>query len=207
MKNSRFCILVVDDEPALRTPLAQLLTLRGFEVRMAENGADALRQMIEPLPDAIISDLNMPIMCGREFLSIMRRRFPQIPVLVVSGELHIGETQNDIPADAFFTKGNYRIEELCATIKKLESSRPLRPAVSAQNGLSNVRPIDEHGKVLLLCPKCLRPFHIAAAGLDGGLHITQCCFCHASIDFQIDLQRKTKKSQTVQLGPEPLSSP
>jgi CheY-like chemotaxis protein len=79
-------ILVVEDEPSLRTLATSLLQSKGYEVLCAEDGFEGLIALKRALPDVIISDLRMPNMNGFEFLSVVRRRFPAIPVVVVSGE-------------------------------------------------------------------------------------------------------------------------
>ena len=79
-------ILVVDDDASIRKSMTMLLNAAGYEVSTAEHGFDALLQLrMAPPPDVIISDLNMPQMSGFEFLSVVRRRFPEIPVIAVSG--------------------------------------------------------------------------------------------------------------------------
>ncbi len=84
-------VLVVDDEPHIRETTAMLLTASGYGVVTADNGFDALLQLKRKKPDVIISDLNMPKMSGFEFLSVVRRRFPEIPVVAVSGAYESGD--------------------------------------------------------------------------------------------------------------------
>jgi CheY-like chemotaxis protein len=80
-------ILVVDDEKSIRETVAQLLRVRGYEVATPKDGFDALLQLRRVIPTVIISDPNMPNMSGFEFLSVVRRRFPQISVIAMSGAL------------------------------------------------------------------------------------------------------------------------
>ena len=82
---SKHQILLVDDELGVRESLTMLLTIAGYDVTTAANGFDALLQFKRTIPDVVISDLNMPEMSGFEFLSVVRRRFPQIPVVAISG--------------------------------------------------------------------------------------------------------------------------
>jgi CheY-like chemotaxis protein len=63
-----------------------VLSRAGYEVRTATDGFQALALMRKALPDLIISDLKMPNMSGFEFLSIVRRRFPHIPVIAITGD-------------------------------------------------------------------------------------------------------------------------
>ena len=80
----KYRILVVDDEPSIRQISEVLLVKKGYEVRTAGDGFEALVELRRALPDVIISDLTMPNMSGFELLSIVRRRFPQIPIIVIS---------------------------------------------------------------------------------------------------------------------------
>jgi CheY-like chemotaxis protein len=74
-------VLIVDDEASIRDSTSMLLRSAGYVVRTAEHGFDALLQLGTLASDVIISDLNMPQMSGFEFLSVVRRRFPEIVVI------------------------------------------------------------------------------------------------------------------------------
>src|SRR5438093_13537954 len=65
-------ILVVDDEPMVRDTLAQVLADEGYIVDIAVDGADALACVRAARPDAILLDLMMPGMNGRQFLQALR---------------------------------------------------------------------------------------------------------------------------------------
>jgi two-component system response regulator PrrA len=62
-------VLVVDDDPDVLASLERGLRLSGFEVFTAVDGAEALRSATETRPDAIVLDINMPIMDGMEACS------------------------------------------------------------------------------------------------------------------------------------------
>src|SRR6185437_6750185 len=94
-------ILVVDDEEAVRDVFAQMLKEEGYEVATAENGFEALLRLKHFSPEVIISDLNMPKMSGFEFLSVVRRRFPQISVIASSGAYASSAVPTGVLADAF----------------------------------------------------------------------------------------------------------
>ena len=102
-------ILVVDDEEGIRD-MSELLTVRaGYEVSTAQNGLDALLKMKRASPDIIISDLKMPQMSGFEFLSVVRRRFPEIPVIPISGAYGSGdEVPGGVIADSWSRPGSNR---------------------------------------------------------------------------------------------------
>lgn len=78
-------ILVVDDEPLVRELLVQFLSLRGYRVRGATGGAEALAMIAESQPDLILLDLVMPGMSGVEMLHALRERGYPGGVIVLTG--------------------------------------------------------------------------------------------------------------------------
>jgi CheY-like chemotaxis protein len=90
--NLQHRILVVDDEPSIRQTTLLLLNHAGYQCDTAEDGFDALLQLERTTYAVIISDLNMPRMSGFEFLSVVRRRFPEVPVIAVSGAYQSGDS-------------------------------------------------------------------------------------------------------------------
>jgi two-component system response regulator MprA len=84
MKEGR--VLVVDDEPMVRETLGQVLLDEGYAVDLASDGEAALRRVEATRPDAILLDLLMPGMNGRQFLAALRARadFTDIPVLIMT---------------------------------------------------------------------------------------------------------------------------
>jgi DNA-binding response OmpR family regulator len=79
-------ILVVDDEPMVRETLGQVLTEEGYVVDVAVDGEDALDRVHAAKPDAILLDLMMPGMNGRQFLQALRNdaAYQQVPVLIMT---------------------------------------------------------------------------------------------------------------------------
>lgn len=80
-------ILIVEDNADLRRLYAIGLNQRGYEVRLAANGAEAVDRVETEKPGAIVLDLRMPVMDGWEFIDRVNPPENQspIPVLVVSG--------------------------------------------------------------------------------------------------------------------------
>jgi CheY-like chemotaxis protein len=108
-------ILAVDDD-AIRDCLAMLLQSSGYEVSTAIHGFDALLQLRRKVPAIVISDLNMQ-MSGFEFLSVVRRRFPQISVIAMSCAYHSGDgVPGGVIADAFYSKGHSNPGALLCTV-------------------------------------------------------------------------------------------
>ncbi|MGA2635130.1 MAG: response regulator [Terracidiphilus sp.] len=106
MPETKAKILIVDDEPSIRGAISAVLTEIGYGVRCAEDGHSALRELSREIPDIVLSDLHMPGMTGFELLSVLRRRFPEIHTIAMSGSFSGDEVPSGVAADAFYQKGS-----------------------------------------------------------------------------------------------------
>jgi len=75
-------ILVVDDEPNIRRLFRDELEDEGHEIEQAGDGAEELAEQERTNPDLVILDLRMPEMNGLEFLEKIRKKRPDLPVIV-----------------------------------------------------------------------------------------------------------------------------
>jgi CheY-like chemotaxis protein len=107
LDSSRHHVLIVDDDASVRDCLALFLQVSGYEVTTAANGAEALALLQVGTPAVLLSDLYMPEMSGFELLPIVRRQFPKLPLVAMSGAY---ATRDAIPggvmADAYYAKGH-----------------------------------------------------------------------------------------------------
>jgi CheY-like chemotaxis protein len=114
-------ILLVEDDPALRNALAELLEEKGYEVACAEHGADALAQLDEdPAPSVILLDLAMPVMDGWSFRTVQRQdpRLAGIPTVVLSASLASDpRALEGLEADAALAKP-FTLERLIETVQR-----------------------------------------------------------------------------------------
>jgi len=78
-------ILLIDDEIELRATVSRLLQRAGYEVVTAANGAEALRTARFVRANLVITDILMPEKEGLETIAELRREFPELPVIAVSG--------------------------------------------------------------------------------------------------------------------------
>jgi CheY-like chemotaxis protein len=170
-----------------------LFISKGYKVSTAKDGFDALLQLRTISPDLITSDLNMPNMSGFEFLSVLRRRFPQIPVVAISGAYECGESvPGGIIADGFYAKGQHRPEALLATVAELIRTSAAR--ASAHQQQSAPVWIPRNGKdsqgvpfIVVTCTECLRsfPLSVAEEALPE-VQETPCLFCPNTVRFIVD---------------------
>ena len=181
-KSFPYRILFVDDDEILRESAATLLASNGYEVLCAEDGFEGLTALKRSLPDLIITDLRMPNMNGFEFLSVVRRRFPTIPVIVISGEFTGLSVPESVLADAFFPKGNYSVDELFLKIADLIQELPTRPRLGKPSKAA-VWVKNDKGTIAVTCSECLRTFPVVNA-LDG-VNEVDCDFCDCRIRFEI----------------------
>jgi DNA-binding NtrC family response regulator len=83
--NETTTVLVTDDERAIRDGCHRVLTSSGYKVLGAENGQAALDLLSQHPVDILLLDLKMPVMGGEEVLEIVRRDYPHIPVIIITG--------------------------------------------------------------------------------------------------------------------------
>jgi len=81
-------ILVVDDDPQMRRLVAGILKGAGHTVHEATNGEEGIKLFVRVHPVLVITDLVMPGMEGIEMIQQLRRDFPAIPILAISGGSH-----------------------------------------------------------------------------------------------------------------------
>src|SRR5579863_4218756 len=192
-KPSKPEILVVDDDNAIRESIGMVLRAAGYEVSNALHGFDALLQLKRKLPAVVVSDLNMPQMSGFEFLSVVRRRFPQISVIAMSGAYHSGEAvPGGVLADAFYGKGQSSPETLLHMVVDLIRTSAARAVDHAKESAPVWIPRngkDSHGipYVVLTCTDCLRSFPLSVMTEDlQKIQETPCLFCPNTVRYIID---------------------
>ncbi|GAB1640777.1 response regulator transcription factor [Krasilnikovia sp. MM14-A1259] len=77
-------VLVVDDDPAIRTLLRDVLELDGHEVHVAVDGEDGVHAFTALQPDFVVLDVMMPRMDGYGALHCIRQDAPRVPVLMLT---------------------------------------------------------------------------------------------------------------------------
>ena len=112
-------LLLVDDEPSLREPLAEYLARQGFVVRQAEDAAKARSALLEETPDLVLLDIMMP---GEDGLSLCRHlaETKNLPVILLTarGEAMDRVVGLEIGADDYVSKP-FEPRELVARIRSV----------------------------------------------------------------------------------------
>ena len=113
-------VLVVDDEPAVRTALERALRIEGYDVELAEDGLEALQRLAAHTPDAVVLDVLMPNVDGLEVCRRIRAADDQTPVLMLTARDAVGDRVAglDAGADDYLVKP-FALEELHARLRAL----------------------------------------------------------------------------------------
>jgi CheY-like chemotaxis protein len=179
-------VLVVEDDPLVLQTTAAIVRTFGFSVRTAEDGFVALKVLRGVLPDIILTDLRMPGMSGFELLSIVRRRFPHIPTIAISGEYILASMPLGLLVDHFFQKGGYTPQELLAKMEEVIAASPIRPHLGKHDRAPLWIPRTDADYLVVTCPECLRSVSIADDTTSSGLQETECVACGANIHYLVD---------------------
>ncbi|MEZ4700323.1 MAG: response regulator [Rhodothermales bacterium] len=98
VENKLMRILAVDDEPAVRNMLRNLMRLKGHAIEVAGSGDEALTYLSDNKVDLVITDHGMAGMNGRQLAQRIKDRFPSMPVVLLTGDTDIGEPDDTIDA-------------------------------------------------------------------------------------------------------------
>lgn len=113
------CILIVDDEPGVRSALKRALSDEGCTVHTAESGPEGLRILDREPVKVVLSDERMPDMAGSEFLGIVRDRHPYTVRIVLTGQANVESAMRAINSGEIYrylTKP-WDDNDLCLTVR------------------------------------------------------------------------------------------
>jgi len=188
MAEAKASLLIVDSERSTRTSLSHILAENGYRVRSAADGISALDAIRHEVPEVLLSDLNLPGMSGIELLIVVRRRFPTVQVIAMSGAIPRDNTLSDVAADAFYQKSR----DVSSLLKIVESTprqkrtAPKPPALPPPIWVSkNERGNSGEAFATIECPECLRTFPQALEGAMGQIGKTECVVCGSLIRYAI----------------------
>jgi len=158
-------LLLIDDDPNLILLVKDYLEFRGYEVKTAGNGREALEVLEHSLPDMIICDVMMPEMDGYDFVKQVRENpnTEWVPILFLSPK---GQSQDRVRglntgADVYMVKP-FEPEELVAQVESSlkQASRLIKQQLKAGSGSNLQVPLDVE-----LTPTELRVVQFVARGM------------------------------------------
>ena len=125
--NEKIKILVIDDEKAIREGCHRVLTGKGYGVVTAENGQIALDILDKEPSDIILLDLKMPVMSGEEVLEVTRTKYPDIPVIIITGHGTVDTAVECMKKGAYdFITKPFQIDQFLLTINRAADKRTLQ---------------------------------------------------------------------------------
>lgn len=130
-------VLVVDDDEDVLASVERGLRLSGFQVRVARDGAEALRSVTEQVPDAVVLDMNMPVLDGAGVVTALRALGNEVPICVLSARASVDDRISGLEsgADDYLTKP-FVLAELVARIKALLRRRSDVPAPATPGAIT-----------------------------------------------------------------------
>lgn len=114
-------ILVVDDDPAIRTTIADILGLEGYQVETAGNGLEALEFVSRMRPSVVVLDMRMPVMDGWAFARELKTRGIKLPIVVITAAQNARSWAEEIEADAYLAKP-FELIDLLETVERLDKN-------------------------------------------------------------------------------------
>jgi class 3 adenylate cyclase len=130
------CILVVDDNPDLRSYVSDILRRNGYQVQTSRNGYEGYRLAKEIIPSLVLTDLMMPLVSGLEMIQMIRsqEKLKGIPIILLTAkvdeETRIEGTEHG--ADAYLAKP-FNDRELLAEVRNLLALKENERRISELN--------------------------------------------------------------------------
>src|SRR5437879_4037391 len=123
-------ILVVDDEPGIRDLLRQELTAQGHAVDTAADGREALQTLQTKNYQVALCDINMPKLAGLETLEEIRKLYPDVEVIMMTGYATIESAVEAMKKGAYdFVQKPFNLSEVLALVEKSIEKSDLKSVV------------------------------------------------------------------------------
>jgi two-component system response regulator AtoC len=128
--SERFRVLVIDDDPGVRDYMEALVSRQGYQVYAVADGEEALASLERTRPDLVTLDVVLPGMDGLATLAELKKRLPEVPVVMLSGH---GQARNIVEAMRLgasdFLRKPFEVEELELAFQKALEKRALTQEV------------------------------------------------------------------------------
>ena len=110
-------VLVVDDDPAIRDAVRDVLEAAGMRVATARDGAEALERVLAEPPSLVLLDMRMPIMDGWGFARALHERQLALPVVVMTAAADARRWAEEIGARGWVAKP-FAVAELVSAVER-----------------------------------------------------------------------------------------
>jgi CheY-like chemotaxis protein len=119
-------ILVIEDDPIMREALTDWLQAAGYGVRTAADGGAGLAAVKSVVPAVVVTDIHMPGTSGAVIISELKREYPQVAIIAISGLFNSG---HGMDAEAALARGAARA--LAKPFKRAELLRAVAEILGA----------------------------------------------------------------------------
>ncbi len=141
-------ILVCDDEPHIREPVAIYLRQNGFEVTTAVDGRDGLNKFQKDDFFLVITDINMPQMTGLDLLAEVRKVRPTTDVVMITGNVDLDYAIQAIKNGAYdYFRKPFDFEDVMLTVSRVVEKRRLQRAAAEAERLRGERSASERNAI------------------------------------------------------------
>ncbi|MBD3414535.1 MAG: response regulator [Candidatus Aminicenantes bacterium] len=128
-KNKKPIILIIDDEESIRDSCTQVLAKEGYSVDTSSDGRKALKVLNKSHFDVVLLDLKLPGVPGIKILKEIKKSFPEVPVIIITGFASIESAVKTIKQGAFdYLAKPFSPEELRTVVKKALDNRKAKDA-------------------------------------------------------------------------------
>jgi signal transduction histidine kinase len=125
-------ILIIDDEQAIRLTISEILTIKGYETEMAQNGAEALLMLSQQPFNLVLIDLGLPDINGLELLEKVKSGHPDTEAIVLTGDTTVTSAVEATNLGAFsYLIKPYEIEQLLLQIRRAIEKQQSAAALQA----------------------------------------------------------------------------
>lgn len=141
MKKAQFPVLVADDDSSIRRLLKYSLEKIGLSVVVAADGAEAMALMDDSILSVLL-DLKMPGASGTECLTFIKEKYPEIPVIMISGVGQVSEAVAAMKQGAFeYVTKPFELDELlCLVQRTVRIARDFREAAQLKQSWVSSKP-------------------------------------------------------------------
>lgn len=111
-------ILIIDDDPAIRETLMEVLEEEGYSVACATNGAEGLAAIEHAMPAMVLLDMRMPVMDGWGFAKALHDRAIHLPLVVMTAAQESTQWSQEIAAAALLAKP-FSLDDLLQAVEQI----------------------------------------------------------------------------------------